>query len=57
MRQGKVRLVLVSELERTVERFSARWDDQARPARSPTDPPTARSKVPISRELRVLPGP
>jgi excisionase family DNA binding protein len=26
-RQGKVRLVLVSELERALERLSARWDE------------------------------
>jgi hypothetical protein len=27
LRSGKVRLVLVSELERVVERLSARWDE------------------------------
>lgn len=27
MRSGKVRLVSVSELERTLERLSARWDE------------------------------
>ena len=27
MRRGKVRLVLVSELERVLERLSARWDE------------------------------
>jgi len=27
VRNGKVRLVLVSELERVVERLSARWDE------------------------------
>jgi hypothetical protein len=27
LRRGKVRLVLVSELERVVERLSARWDE------------------------------
>jgi hypothetical protein len=26
-RQGKVRLILVSELERTIARLSARWDE------------------------------
>lgn len=27
VRRGKVRLVLVSELERAIERSSARWDE------------------------------
>jgi hypothetical protein len=27
VRNGKVRLVLVAELERVIERLSARWDD------------------------------
>lgn len=27
VRRGRVRLVLVSEIERTLERLSARWDD------------------------------
>jgi hypothetical protein len=27
MRRGKVRLVLVGELERVIERLSARWDE------------------------------
>ena len=27
VRRGKVRLVLVAELERTLERLSARWDE------------------------------
>jgi hypothetical protein len=27
MRRGKVRLVLVAELERVVEKLSARWDE------------------------------
>ena len=29
VRAGKVRLVSVSELERTLERLSARWNDKA----------------------------
>jgi hypothetical protein len=28
-RQGKVRLVLVCELERAIEKLSARWNEQA----------------------------
>jgi hypothetical protein len=27
VRNGKVRLVLIAELERVIERLSARWDD------------------------------